>query len=463
MKNYTLTLLLLLLVSTLSISQTVSTSLFANGFSNPVDLQNVGDDRLFVVEKRGVIKILQLDGTTNPTPFLDIQDIVITPGGNFDERGLLGLAFHPDYDNNGYFYVYYIDNSGDTQLSRYTVSTADPNIADETSEFQIFDTEQPYSNHNGGCIQFGSDGYLYVGLGDGGSAGDPGNRSQNLELFLGKLLRIDIDNTDGGNNYAVPVDNPFVGNPNALDEIWAYGLRNPWRFSFDSETDELWIGDVGQGTLEEIDRAAAGVSGQNYGWRCYEGTQEYNTSGCPSQSEMTFPIAEYTHAGGNCSITGGYVYRGEIYTDILGLYFYADYCSGEIGTVDQSNNQINHGVFNGSWVSFGEDRYKELYVLDNLGSIYKIEGGVLSNSDFNSTNVSIYPNPASDSLNIKSSNNTIIKSVSIFDLKGSTVLTKDNLNISESLISINSLQTGIYMVKVTSENGSSIIKKLIVN
>lgn len=462
MKNNTLT-LLLLLVSTLSISQTISTSLFANGFSNPVDLQNVGDDRLFIVEKRGVIKILQLDGTTNPTPFLDIQDIVITPGGNFDERGLLGLAFHPDYANNGYFYVYYIDNSGDTQLSRFTVSAGDLNIADETSEFQIFDTEQPFSNHNGGCIQFGSDGYLYVGLGDGGSAGDPGNRSQNLELFLGKLLRIDIDNISGGNNYAVPADNPFVGNPDALDEIWAYGLRNPWRFSFDSETDELWIGDVGQGTIEEVDRAAAGVSGQNYGWRCYEGSQEYNTSGCPSQSEMIFPIAEYTHASGNCSITGGYVYRGEVYSDIAGLYFYADYCSGEIGTVDQSNNQINHGVYNGSWVSFGEDRYKELYVLDNLGSIYKIEGGVLSNSDFNSTNVSIYPNPASDSLNIKSSNNAIIKSVIIFDLKGSTVLTKDNLNISEKMISINSLQSGIYMVKVTSEKGSTIIKKLIVN
>lgn len=462
MKNYTLT-LLLLLVTTVTFSQQISTTLFANGFSNPVDMQNVGDERLFIVEKKGVIKILNLDGTTNPTPFLDIQDIVITPGGNFDERGLLGLAFHPDYDNNGYFYVYYIDNSGDTQLSRYSVSGSDPNIADPGSEFQILDTEQPYSNHNGGCLQFGPDGYLYIGLGDGGSAGDPGNRSQNLETLLGKMLRIDIDNTDGGNNYAIPADNPFVGNPNALDEIWAYGLRNPWRFSFDSDTDELWIGDVGQGNIEEIDRAAAGVSGQNYGWRCYEGSQEYNTSGCPNQSEMTFPVAEYTHAGGNCSITGGYVYRGDVFADILGLYFYADYCSGEIGTVDQSNNQINHGVFNGSWVSFGEDMYKELYVLDNLGEIHKIEGSVLSTSDFNSKTVSIYPNPATDSLNIKSSNNSIIKSIKIYDLKGSTVLTKDNLGLSENKISINSLQTGIYMVKVTSEKGISIIKKLIVN
>jgi glucose/arabinose dehydrogenase len=461
MKDKTLT-LLLLLVTTFSFSQDIYTILFADGFSNPVEMQNVGDDRLFIVEKRGVIEILQLDGTTNPTPFLDIQSIVLTPGGNYDERGLLGLAFHPDYINNGYFYVNYIDNFGNTQISRFSVSTSDPNIADPDSEFQILEVEQPYINHNGGCLRFGPEGYLYIGLGDGGSAGDPENRSQNLQTLLGKMLRIDIDNTEGSNNYAVPSNNPFVEDPNALDEIWSYGLRNPWRFSFDYETDELWIGDVGQGSMEEIDRAAAGVSGQNYGWRCYEGTLEYNTYGCPNESEMTFPIAEYTHAGGNCSITGGSVYRGEIYADILGVYFYADYCSGEIGTIDQSNNQINHGQFNGSWVSFGEDKNKELYILDNLGSIYKIEGSILSTTDFNTNTISIYPNPASDNLNIKSTNNNLIKSISIYDLKGSTVLTKDNIGISENNISINSLLSGIYMVNVISVKGISIIKKLIV-
>ena len=462
MKNKTLT-LLLLLITTFSFSQDIYTILFADGFSNPVEMQNVGDDRLFIVEKRGVIEILQLDGTTNPTPFLDIQNIVLTPGGNYDERGLLGLAFHPDYINNGYFYVNYIDNFGNTQISRFSVSTSDPSIADPDSEFQILEVEQPYINHNGGCLRFGPEGYLYIGLGDGGSAGDPENRSQNLQTLLGKMLRIDIDNTEGSTNYAVPSNNPFVGDPNALDEIWSYGLRNPWRFSFDSETDELWIGDVGQGSMEEIDRAAATVSGQNYGWRCYEGTQEYNTSGCPNQSELTFPVAEYSHSGGNCSITGGYVYRGEIYENFLGIYFYADFCSGEIGTIDQSNNQINHGPFNGSWVSFGEDKNKELYIIDNFGSIYKIEGNILSTTDFNINTVSIYPNPASNNLNVKSSNNSFIKNISIYDLKGSIALTKNITSLTETNISINSLQSGIYMVKVTSAKGISIIKKLIVN
>ena len=462
MKNKTLT-LLLLLITTFSFSQDIYTILFADGFSNPVEMQNVGDDRLFIVEKRGVIEILQLDGTTNPTPFLDIQNIVLTPGGNYDERGLLGLAFHPDYINNGYFYVNYIDNSGNTQISRFSVSTSDPSIADPDSEFQILEVEQPYINHNGGCLRFGPEGYLYIGLGDGGSAGDPENRSQNLQTLLGKMLRIDIDNTEGSTNYAVPSNNPFVGDPNALDEIWSYGLRNPWRFSFDSETDELWIGDVGQGSIEEIDRAAAGISGQNYGWRCYEGYQEYNTSGCPNQSELTFPVAEYSHSGGNCSVTGGYVYRGEIYENFLGIYFYADFCSGEIGTIDQSNNQINHGPFNGSWVSFGEDKNKELYIIDNFGSIYKIEGNILSTTDFNISTVSIYPNPASNTLNVKSSNNSFIKNISIYDLKGSIALTKNITSLTETNISINSLQSGIYMVKVTSAKGISIIKKLIVN
>ena len=462
MKNKTLT-LLLLLITTFSFSQDIYTILFADGFSNPVEMQNVGDDRLFIVEKRGVIEILQLDGTTNPTPFLDIQNIVLTPGGNYDERGLLGLAFHPDYINNGYFYVNYIDNFGNTQISRFSVSTSDPSIADPDSEFQILEVEQPYINHNGGCLRFGPEGYLYIGLGDGGSAGDPENRSQNLQTLLGKMLRIDIDNTEGSTNYAVPSNNPFVGDPNALDEIWSYGLRNPWRFSFDSETDELWIGDVGQGSIEEIDRAAAGVSGQNYGWRCYEGYQEYNTSGCPNQSELTFPVAEYSHSGGNCSITGGYVYRGEIYENFLGIYFYADFCSGEIGTIDQSNNQINHGPYNGSWVSFGEDKNKELYIIDNFGSIYKIEGNILSTTDFNINTVSIYPNPASNNLNVKSSNNSFIKNISIYDLKGSIALTKNISGLTETNISINSLQSGIYMVKVTSAKDISIIKKLIVN
>jgi len=462
MKKLALT-LLFLLITLITFSQEVNIDLFADGFSNPVDLQNAGDERLFVVEKAGVIKILQSDGTTNATPFLDIQSTVITPGGSYDERGLLGLAFHPDYTNNGYFYVNYINNSGDTQVSRFSISAGDPDIADPASELFILEASQPFSNHNGGCLQFGPDNYLYIGLGDGGSAGDPGNRAQNLELLLGKMLRIDIDNTDGGNNYAIPADNPFVGDPNALDEIWAYGLRNPWRFSFDSETDDLWIGDVGQGAVEEVDRAASGVSGQNYGWRCYEGSQTYNTSGgCPDPSELTFPVAEYIHGSDNCSITGGYVYRGSIYSDISGLYFYADFCSGIIGTVDDSNNQINHGTYGGSWVSFGEDYNNELYIVDNFGEIFKISGSeIFDTEDFNNSEVSIIPNPASDSLNV-SINNNLISTITILDLKGSVIISERNLFVSEKTISINSLNSGIYIVKIISENGQSIIKKLVI-
>lgn len=460
MKKISLT-LFLLFITTITFSQEVNIDLFNNSFSNPTDLQNAGDERLFVTEKAGVIKILNTDGSVDPTPFLDINSLVINPGGNYDEKGLLGLAFHPDYTNNGYFYVNYINNSGDTQISRFSVSGGDPDVADPNSELQILSVTQPFGNHNGGCMQFGPDGYLYIGMGDGGSAGDPGDRAQNLNLLLGKMLRIDIDNTSGGNNYAIPADNPFVGDPNALDEIWSYGLRNPWRFSFDYQTDELWIGDVGQGSIEEIDRETPGDGGLNYGWRCYEGSQTYNTTGCPNQSELTFPIAEYTHSGGNCSISGGYVYRGTIYSDIAGLYFYADFCSGDIGTIDNANSQINHGSYSGDWVSFGEDVNNELYIVDNFGSIYKISGGVLASSEFNKTEALMYPNPASDSLQISISNNTI-NNITIYDLKGAIVLSKSNVSASEKTIKTNSLKSGIYMVKITLEDGNSVIQKLVI-
>ncbi len=460
MKNYSFT-LLFLLITTFSFSQEVYVDLFVNGFSNPTDIQNAGDDRLFVTEKAGLIKIIYPGGNINPTPFLDITSIVINPGGNYDERGLLGLAFHPDYANNGYFYVNYINNSGNSQISRFTVSAGDPNVADPNSELQILSVSQPFSNHNGGCLQFGPDGYLYCGFGDGGSAGDPGNRAQNLNLFLGKMLRIDINNTSNGNNYAIPADNPFVGDPNALDEIWSYGLRNPWRFSFDFNTNNLWIGDVGQGNIEEVNREDEGDGGLNYGWRCYEGSQPYNTSGCPNQTELTFPIAEYTHSGGNCSITGGYVYRGTMYSDISGLYFYADFCSGEIGTIDYSNNQTNHGSYPGSWVSFGEDVNNELYIVDNFGSIYKIRGGVLGYSNFNKNDVMMYPNPTSDTLQVSITNNKI-KNINIYDIKGNIVLSKSNISASEKILQLNNLKSGIYIVKVTSEDGKSIVQKLVI-
>ncbi|RZP04944.1 MAG: T9SS type A sorting domain-containing protein [Flavobacteriales bacterium] len=455
MKNLLYT--LLFTVTFYTNAQEVNLELFKDGFTSPVDIQNAGDDRLFIVEQAGIIKILNQDATINPEPFLNITSLISSGG----ERGLLGLAFHPDYSNNGYFFVNYTNTTGDTQVARYTVDANDSNIADPNTAVLIIDADQPYSNHNGGCIQFGADGFLYIGLGDGGSGGDPENRSQNLQTLLGKILRIDINNSNGANNYDIPSDNPFVGDSNALDEIWAYGVRNPWRFSFDSESDELWIADVGQGDIEEINRVAPDAAGLNYGWRCYEGSQTYNTTGCPDPSELTFPVAEYTHSVGY-SITGGYVYHGNIYSDIQDLYFFAD-LNGLIGTVDNDNNLINYGNYGGTWVSFGGDVNGELYIADISGSIHKVKGGeIFDTQSFSESQVSITPNPTSNNIRI-SLDGHLISKIDIIDLKGAIVFSEKNLSVPEKNISLESMKSGVYIVKILSDNGHSIFKKIIIN
>ena len=438
-------------------SQDIELELFANGFSSPVSVLNAGDDRLFVVEQGGVIKILNSDGTTNATPFLDI-DARVTSGG---ERGLLAMAFHPNYAANGYFYVNYTNNSGDTVISRFTRSTV--STADSTSELILMTITQPFGNHNGGDLHFGpADGYLYISTGDGGSGGDPGDRSQDLMESLGKMLRIDVDNVANGNNYAIPADNPFVGNPNALEEIWALGLRNPWRFSFDSVTNEMWIGDVGQDTTEEINRVTVNPIGYNFGWRCYEGSNPYNTAGCPPMGDLTFPVAEYPIPPCFCSVAGGQVYRGSVYTDILGVYIFATTGDGTISTVDSANNLINHGNYdNGFWVSFGEDINKEMYVVNISGSIHRVKGGVLSVPEYSEQNISITPNPASENLNINIFNNTI-NSISIIDLKGSVIYLEENILLSEKNINVSSLSNGLYLINIEIEDQPTIVKKLIV-
>ena len=357
---------------------TYELEVFETGFSNSIGLTNAGDgsDRLFVIEQAGVIKIIE-NGSTLPTPFLDINSIVLGGG----ERGLLGLAFHPDYKNNGYFFVHYSDNNGDTQISRFSRHISNPNLADATTELKILLVDQPdapgFQNHKGGSIRFGpNDGYLYIALGDGGSGGDPGNRAQNKQLLLGKMMRIDVNQSTIANPYDIPADNPFMNDASTLNEIWAIGLRNPWQFSFDRLTGDLWIGDVGQDARGEIDfQAASSTGGENYGWRCYEGNITYNSSGCGAMGTYTFPILEVKHSPGGNSLTGGFVYRGPN-ACLNGLYFCAEYLRDTIYTIapDGGGWSVNKRIFSGinNIAAFGEGEDGTLYAVRKSGTIYRI-------------------------------------------------------------------------------------------
>ena len=379
-----LSLALLLLLGRVNAQITISN--FQGSLSNIVDIRNCGDDRMFVVQKTGLIRIVQ-NGAILPTPFIDLSSLA-APGGSTggNERGLLGLAFHPNYANNGYFYVNYTAATDGyaTHVSRFSVSSADPNVADPSSEVVLLDIPQPYSNHNGGCVQFGPDGYLYIGMGDGGSGNDPDANGQDQTVLLGKMLRIDVDNPTPPLNYGIPPSNPFVGSSTALPEIWAYGMRNPWRFSFDRMNGDLWIGDVGQNAWEEIDYEPAGsAGGLNYGWRCYEGlvtTSGVSQVGCPAFNTTAAPVAVYSHTGGACSVTGGYIYRGAMHADLWGKYLFVDYCSNVLrSTVKNPNGTFTTTVeatlSNGAFVTFGEDQYGEMYLGHNTnGIVYKING-----------------------------------------------------------------------------------------
>lgn len=447
-------------------SQDIILESFGPPFSAPVEIKNVGDDRLFVVEKGGIIKILNADGTVNSTPFLNISAIVNSVGS---EQGLLGLAFHPDYPTNPNFYVNYTNLSGDTVISEYTVSD-NPDIANTTGTI-LLTIPQPYINHNGGCLNFGPDGYLYIATGDGGDGGDPQNRAQNLNSLLGKLLRIDVDN---GTPYGIPADNPFLldGDDNTLPEIWAYGLRNPWKFSFDSQTNELFIADVGQNEYEEINAVNSTDSGNNYGWRCYEGDHNYNTSGCSPSSTMTFPVAEYSHNNsGNfkCSITGGYVYRGTQQPSLVGIYFFADYCSTEIGML--SNNAgtwsytFTEPFSGGNWVTFGEDNNGELYIADRFnGNVHKITEDNLSVDEFDDETIKIFPNPAKSLINIDFSNQAgSIYNIKIYSINGKMVDSFDNVNSEIFQVSTKNMQNGFYIVEIINEIGEKQLNKIVIN
>lgn len=363
-------------------NETVIVEAFPNlTFSNPLNIQHADDqtNRLFVEEQGGVIYVFENNSeTSEKTVFLDISGR-ITNAAN--EQGLLGLAFHPDYESNGYFYVNYTAaGSGDTIISRFSVSDENPDQADPASEVEILSYAQPFSNHNGGHLAFGPDGYLYIGAGDGGDAGDPNNNAQDRTTLLGSVLRIDVDNPDDGNQYGIPADNPFAGNDQGYrEEIFAYGLRNPWRFSFDPESGNLWAGDVGQSNREEIHIIENGL---NYGWNIIEGSLCFEPATNCDKSGLELPVFEYPHTSGNGSITGGYVYRGPSLPEMDGYYIYADFISGRIWALDTSdldnpeNTEIHQASFNIS--SFGTDQNNELYFCGFDGKIYHLSEGALN-------------------------------------------------------------------------------------
>jgi len=352
-------------------SGSLATEVVADGLDRPLYLTApAGDARRFIVEQTGRIRILGADGALGATPFLDLSGRISSGG----ERGLLGLAFHPGYASNGRFYVDYTDPGGDTVVERYTVS-ADPDVADPASAKRILGIPQPFANHNGGQLAFGPDGMLYVFTGDGGGAGDHMSTGQDPTDLLGAILRLDVD---GGDPYAIPPDNPYVGIAAARSELWAIGLRNPWRSWFDVAGGTLYVADVGQAEREEVNAVAIDEAGVNYGWNRLEGTRCYVAQGCDASGTEP-PVAEYTHADG-CSITGGAVYRGSAIPEIAGHYFYSDYCSGFLRSFRLSGGQAvepeewSVGAL-GSVTSFGVDAAGELYVMNAGGTVYRLVPG----------------------------------------------------------------------------------------
>lgn len=361
----------------------------ASGLLRPVDIRHAADGtgRIFIVEQAGQIRIL--DGSSLlALPFLDISDLVDDTAG---EQGLLGLAFHPDFATNGHFFVNYTRDASPkdrTVIARYSVEDGSPDLADPGSALKILEIEQDFDNHNGGGLAFGPDGYLYIGMGDGGGGGDPNDNAQSLGSLLGKMLRVDVDG-GGGNadcgllpGYTVPTDNPFVdGAGGDCDEIWSLGLRNPWRWSFDRLTGDLFIGDVGQNAVEEIDfepRTSSG--GLNFGWRCYEGSDVYNLSGCSQSGLYTPPILEYPQLAGTCgsggsgSVTGGHVYRGARIVGLQGIYLYADFCTGTVWVATDAGGWSSQVLWDSDLMitTFGEDEEGEVYLAEIGGTLYRL-------------------------------------------------------------------------------------------
>ncbi len=445
------------LISSFGFSQTIALQNFASGFSNPVEIAHpANDSRLFIVEQTGKIKILNANGTTNATPFLNVASLITTAGG---EQGLLGLAFSPDYATNGYFFINYTRTNGDTVIARYS-APANANVSD-TDGTIILVVPQPYSNHNGGSIKFGPDGYLYIGMGDGGSGGDPENRSQNINENLGKMLRIDVTVGINPAPYGSPSTNPYVGIA-GNDEIWAIGLRNPWKFSFNRLNGDLWIADVGQNLFEEVNKVTSPLPNNlNFGWKCKEANSTYS-AGCTGLT-LTAPIAAIDHNIGSCSITGGYVYTGSLYPNLVGKYLFTDFCNPKIGIITSSGALTYSTSFTGNFSTFGEDKDGELYIASIYdGVIYKITDTSLATNSFKMSNFKVYPNPAKGEIYIEKTDDNFPVEITIFDLNGKKLWYQKAENIYKNTINTAFLSSGLYLMNIKTNQEVTFTHKLVI-
>ncbi len=472
-----ISLLTLILLPASIFSQVTFVNAFPNlTFSAAVYLTHSGDatNRIFVVQQGGLIRVFPNDSTTSAiSTFLNVTDKISVAS----ERGLLGLAFHPNYSSNRYFFIYYTRiGDGAMIVSRFTTQAGNPNKADSLSELNMLTVLHPtYANHNGGCLMFGQDGFLYIGMGDGGSGGDPFNNAQNVNVLSGKINRINVNNPSGGNNYGIPPTNPFAGG-GGRPEIFCWGMRNPWRFTQDPVTGLIYCGDVGQDAWEEVDIITVGL---NYGWRCYEGNAPYNLSGCGPITNYTFPIHVYQNVASDCSITGGYVYRGARVNWLVGRYVFADYCSRKTWKFLYSGGNVTEheqiGTAPGGVTSFGVDQNNELYVVTFPAAIYKLQNSVIGVNG-NGTEVpegylleQNYPNPFNPKTIIKFSipvGDAYMRPVQmkIFDVNGKEVSVIVNENKTAGNYSVEwdgtDYPSGIYFYRLTAGD-VSIEKKMV--
>ena len=450
-KHFFLLQLLVLLCSLINAQPKLVFTPLIKNISDAVDIKNANDSskRLFIVRQSGIINIYQY-GVLSTRPFLDINDRITYKG----EQGLFSLAFHPGYKNNGLFFIWYSDKKGDVTLARYKASDPGGDVADPYSGVVLFSLSKPggYNNHNGGCLQFGKDGYLYLTIGDGGGIGDPYSNAQNMQSLFGKMIRLDI-NVQNAPYYAIPVDNPFINTPNARPEIFALGLRNPWRWSFDDLTGDIWFGDVGQDTWEEINFTRyAEASGANYGWHCYEGDETYNRQNCVQQSNYRFPVFKYKHGvnNGGFSVIGGYVYHGTSFPLLKGYYVCADYISG--------NAWLIHPNGTGNWavtiqnnvasniVSFGEDESGELYAASQNGNIYQVS--TANTEEQPDKGNYIFPTFV-DNGNITLVMQDYFEYASIIDMQGHQLFQQRLAQSGTMQLKIPSLAAGFYILKLS--------------